>query len=171
MVPSTSDTFAEATEVPGLDWDKVREAGQSIIKCRQFHDGTYPDIQLHVALKPVDSGDPGERWNNPNVTRFDLVWDKRNVVIPRRFWDDIARMPLQSYPEAELQRIPAEQRWKIEEQIQRLRRPNLSLSAGKGTVMIEWTRGEECDSSSTFRWLITKGGIVLRHHDFEYHEC
>lgn len=161
----------EKDDTPDLDWQKVQNASEFTAKCERFHDGNYPDIQLHVALKPRKPDSEGDSWNVPNVTRFDLVWDKQKVEIPGRFWQDIERMPLQLYPGAELRKIPEDKRWKIESAMRNLHRPRLSLSAGKGTVMIEWTRGEECDSSSTFRWIISKTGTVLRHHEMGWHEC
>lgn len=171
-VPASSITaLAKPGDTVGLDWNKVRNGGEQIIRCRQFHDGKFPDIQLHVAVKAPDPNDLGKDWDTPNVTRFELVWDKQKMTIPARFWNDISRMPLESYPESELKNLPDAQRWKLQSEIRGLRRPKLSLSAGKGTVLIEWTRSEECDSSSTFRWLVAKNGTVLRHHDMEYHEC
>jgi hypothetical protein len=158
-------------DAPELDWEKVQNTDEYNAKCERFHDGSYPDIRLHVALKPRKPDAEGESWGVPNVSRFELVWDKQKVEISGRFWQDIERMPLQLYPEAELGKIPMDKRWKIESAIRKLHRPRLYLSAGKGTVMIEWPRGEECDSSSTFRWIISKTGTVLRHHEMGWHEC
>jgi hypothetical protein len=45
-----------------------------------------------------------------------------------------------------------------------------SLSAEGGTVLIEWGRDEECDSSSTIRWIVSKSGTMLRHRNCPPHE-
>lgn len=104
------------------------------------------------------------------LKRFDLTWDGKAMPIPERFWNDLPGLRIESstlVPE----KVPPELRWKAEQFLQNLLQPRLSLSAEGGTVLIEWDRGEECDSRSTIRWIVSKSGVVLRHRHCPPHEC
>jgi hypothetical protein len=171
LAASTTLLPAAEADEPLIDWNKITEPSEFTAKCAQFNDRSFPDIQLHVALKPKDPADPAAWWQMRNLLKFDLVWDHHSVIIPGRFWTDLTRMKIQIYPESEQRNVPADKQWKLQQELEFLRQPRLSLSAGKGTVLIEWSRGEECDGRSTFRWMITKTGTVLRHHNLPWHEC
>jgi hypothetical protein len=44
-----------------------------------------------------------------------------------------------------------------------LYQPRIVRSMEGGTALIEWDRSEECDSSSTIRWMVSQTGTILRH--------
>jgi len=171
LAASTTLLPAAGEDESLIDWEKVREPSEFTAKCARFNDGSYPDIQLRVALKPGDPADPAAWWTMRNLLKFELFWDQQPVIIPGRFWTDLSKMKIQVYPESEQRKVTEDKQWKLQKELEFLRQPRLSLSAGKGTVLIEWGRGEECDGHSTFRWMITRTGAVLRHHDLPWHEC
>jgi hypothetical protein len=104
------------------------------------------------------------------LKRFDLTWDGKDVKIPGRFWNDIPGLQIQTST-LDPAKLRPELRWDAKEFLERLRQPRVSLSAEGGTVLIEWDRGEECDSHSTIRWIVSKSGTVLRHRHNPPHEC
>jgi|GEM_PF-3344092 len=104
------------------------------------------------------------------LTRFDLTWDGKAMEIPKRFWDDLADLRIETST-LELAKIPPAHHWKAVEFLDGLRQPRVLLSAEGGTILIEWERGEECDSHSTIRWIVSKSGTVLRHRHCPPHEC
>lgn len=104
------------------------------------------------------------------LTRFDLTWDGKAMEIPKRFWDDLPDLRIETST-LDLAKVPPKHHWQAVEFLERLRQPRIYLSAEGGTVLIEWERSEECDSHSTLRWIVSKSGTVLRHRHCPPHEC
>ena len=104
------------------------------------------------------------------LKRFDFTWDGKALEIPERFWKDLPGLRLETST-LDPEKLETDLQWKAREFLERLRQPRLSLSADGGTVLIEWQRPEECDSSSTIRWIISKSGTILRHRHHPPHEC
>jgi hypothetical protein len=104
------------------------------------------------------------------LTRFDLTWKGKSLGIPERFWDDLPGLRIETST-LDPKKIKPELQWKALQFLDQLKQPRLSLSAEGGTFLIEWIRPEECDSSSTIRWIISKSGTVLRHRHCPPHEC
>lgn len=103
------------------------------------------------------------------IKKFDFVWDGKAIPIEERFWNDIAGFEINT-----ILKKPAllpTQKSEYETFLSQLRQPLVILSADLGTALIEWERGDECDSSSTYRWIISKSGTVLRHRHTPPHEC
>jgi hypothetical protein len=146
-----------------IDWNSVILVTKYTAQCEEFGDYSHPDIRLEVTLKPrIQDQDKGEFFRTKNLIQFDLLWDGTKIQIPERFWKDITGIEIQIYPEEKIKNQTPDNRARLARE---LRHPRLSLSAEKGTVLIEWQRAEDaCDCYSTFRWMITKSGAVLRHH-------
>jgi len=110
---------------------------------------------------------------HPGVTvveTFALSWDGQPIPIPARFWNDLAGFRIQVLG-VDLETLDLAQRATAERYAARLDQPRIILSADAGTALIEWVRREECDSGSTFRWIVSKSGTVLRHRDRPPHDC
>lgn len=152
-----------------FDWKKVVEKTHFTAACSQAEDGSYPDIRLEVALEQPEPDSPGSR----RIKKFELTWNQSVVPIEKRFWNDMeAHWVIQTYPATELKKErPNFEHYKLLQEVENLKQPRLSLSADKGTVLIEWRRPEECDSYSCVRWIVSKSGMVLRHRYTPYHEC
>lgn len=104
------------------------------------------------------------------LTRFDLTWDGKAMNIPERFWNDLPGLRIETST-LDPQKLKPDLQWKALQFLDQLEQPRLSLSAEGGTVLIEWIRPEECDSSSTIRWIVSKSGTILRHRHCPPHEC
>ena len=104
------------------------------------------------------------------LKRFELSWDGKAMEIPERFWNDLPGLRIQTSP-LNPEKLAPDLQWKALEFLEKLEQPRLSLSAEGGTVLIEWKRPEECDSSSMIRWMVGKSGTVLRHRYCPPHEC
>ncbi|MFN0129516.1 MAG: hypothetical protein ACKV19_22850 [Verrucomicrobiales bacterium] len=98
------------------------------------------------------------------VETFSLFWDDQPIPIPPRFWNDLAGFRIQTLG-VDLSTLDLAQRARAEEYAARLDRPRIVLSADAGTALIEWVRREEFDSKSTFRWIVSRAGNVLRHRE------
>jgi hypothetical protein len=96
------------------------------------------------------------------ISVFDLRWDDRPIPVPSRFWDDLAGFRLQTLS-VDLETLELEQRSQAEACLAALDHPRIVLSADEGTALIEWDRPEKGGVRSTFRWVISKSGTVLRH--------
>jgi hypothetical protein len=96
------------------------------------------------------------------VAGFDLLWDGQPVPIPPRFWLDLAGFRIQTLG-VELGTLELAQRARAERCLAELDQPRVVLSADQGTAMIEWSRQERGDVCSTFRWVVSRSGTVLRH--------
>lgn len=103
------------------------------------------------------------------IKKFDFRWDGTPIKIEKRFWRDLAGFVIQDIPNKPA--LKPKDSWKYEEFIARLRQPRVMISADGGTALIEWVRPEECDSSSTTRWIISRSGTVLRHRHEPPHDC
>ncbi|MBC8126639.1 MAG: hypothetical protein H8M99_05775 [Gloeobacteraceae cyanobacterium ES-bin-144] len=171
LAVGTTVASSAEVEAPLLDWAKVQNVHEFTAKCSQSAEGEFPNIRLRVSLKADDPESARSEWLIKNIIRFELIWDDQQILIPERFWNDIVRMEIFVYPENEQSKVPDAMQWKLKDELGQLRQPRVKLSAGKGTVLIEWERGEECDGRSTFRWMVTKNGTVLRHHDLPLHQC
>lgn len=104
------------------------------------------------------------------LTRFELSWDGKPVKIEDRFWNDLAGLVINT-SRLDPATVKSAHRWEAENFLKQLRQPRVVISADGGTALIEWERGEECDGSSTIRWIVTRSGTVLRHRDEPPHEC
>jgi hypothetical protein len=177
-----------ADEAPEPDWYETVNLDGMEFRCSDADGSVVFEVEL---FKPAESdikeatdskgehlhylykGKPQPYGFRPGVNlirRFDLNWDGKAVPIPERFWNDLPDLRIATStlkPET----LKPELRWKAEEFLERLRQPRVSLSAEGGTVLIEWERGEECDSHSTIRWIVSKSGVVLRHRHCPPHEC
>lgn len=96
------------------------------------------------------------------IAAFDLRWDDRPVLVPSRFWNDLAGFRLQTLS-VDLETLEREQRSRAEACLAALDHPRIVLSADEGTALIEWDRREKGGSRSTFRWVVSRLGTVLRH--------
>jgi hypothetical protein len=90
--------------------------------------------------------------------------------IQERFWNDLPGLRIETST-LDPQKLKPDLQRKALQFLDQLEQPRLSLSAEGGTVLIEWTRPEECDSSSTIRWIVSKSGTILRHRHCPPHEC
>lgn len=162
-----SKAAGEDDNAPLIDHEKVLELTHYTAKCEQATNGKYPDIRLEVRLERKD---PEASWSSQLKT-FKLNWEGTEIQIAERFWNDLPGLRVRDYPKAEIKKVPEAKRWKLDTELAALHKPRLYLSAESGTVLIEWTRDEECDSSSTIRWIISKSGMVMRHRLEPFHEC
>lgn len=96
------------------------------------------------------------------VEAFDLTWDGQPIPISPRFWGDLAGFRLQTLS-VDLDTLDLEQRARAEAYLARLDQPRVVLSADEGTALIEWHRPEKGELKSTFRWIVSRSGTVLRH--------
>jgi hypothetical protein len=96
------------------------------------------------------------------ISVFDLRWDDRPIAVPPRFWNDLAGFRLQTLS-VDLETLELDQRSQAEACLAALDHPRIVLSADEGTALIEWDRREKGGLHSTFRWVISKSGTVLRH--------
>lgn len=97
------------------------------------------------------------------VTKFELVWDGKKIVIPERFWNDVSGLILE-FSSLDVKKLEGEEWRKAHVFLEQMRHPRLSLSADGGTVFIEWMNpGECCDTMMTLRWMVSRSGTVLRH--------
>jgi hypothetical protein len=105
-----------------------------------------------------------ERWwkGESLLTKFELLWDGKPVPIEKRFWSDLAGFRIQVSP-LEIKDVAEKHVAAFLEFLGSIHQPRVSLSADKGTILIEWNRSEECDSRSTIRWMVSRSGTVLRH--------
>lgn len=162
-----SVTRAEDLEVDLLHSSRVVKLQDFTARCAQSTEGEYPDISLRVTLS---KGDPDYHWND-RISRFDLRWEGRAIAIEDRFWNDLQGLLIETFPDHVIAKVPDDQKWDLAAALEKLFQPRLVLSEDKGTVLIEWTIPQECDSRSTIRWIISKKGTVLRHRDTPFHEC
>lgn len=101
---------------------------------------------------------PGENL----LTKLHLEWDGKHVPVPEKYWADLACLEIQHctiHPKD----IPVKFAHQFSLFLADLRQPRILLSLDGGTALIEWVRPEDCDSSSTFRWMLNRAGTVLRH--------
>jgi len=96
------------------------------------------------------------------ISVFELSWDDRPVPIPPRFWTDLAGFRLQTLA-VDPETLDLEQRARADACRAELDHPRIFLSADEGTALIEWQRLEKGGLHSTFRWVVSKWGTVLRH--------
>jgi hypothetical protein len=96
------------------------------------------------------------------IAQFDLRWDDRPVPVPDRFWNDLAGFRLQVLA-VDPETLDLAQRTRAEACQNELDRPRIVLSADEGTALIEWNRVDKMGLRSTFRWVVSRSGTVLRH--------
>ena len=114
---------------------------------------------------------PADCWGYKSlITKFDFFWGKQQIEIPRRFWEDLLRFRIETV-QIDRSKLSSREQYELSVFETRLMQPRVFLSAEGGTALIEWKRGEECDSHSTTRWIISKSGTVLRHRHDPPHEC
>ena len=102
------------------------------------------------------------------IKKFDFKWDGEPIEIEKRFWDDLAGLVIEKVPQPDKKTAEL---FAYQDFLQSLKRPRVMKSADGGTALIEWVRSEECDSSSTTRWIVSRRGNVLRHRHEPPHEC
>ena len=105
-------------------------------------------------------GEPGGTF----VIRFTLTWDGQEIAIPDEYWNDLDRLRINLIKQTR----DAEDEEEERELVAAHRShdgPIVELSSDGKSVLITWIRREDGDTSSTFRWMITKEGKVLRHHE------
>lgn len=125
--------------------DEVREAGALVgysLRGRPLVSGFTPGITV--------------------ITAFDLRWDDRPTPVPDRFWNDLAGFRLQVLA-VDPETLDLAQRTRAEACRAELDHPRIVLSADEGTALIEWNRPDKLGLRSTFRWVVSKSGTVLRH--------
>ncbi|BCU78916.1 hypothetical protein [Luteolibacter sp. LG18] len=154
-------------EGPALDWQQVQSHLHYTAFCERAPNGEYPDIRLEIGLKRSDPEAP----SSTRLELFKFTWEGRSIPIPERFWKDLTGLAVETYPGVDFKNLSAKQAWRLQQQLNALKKPRLHLSAESGTVLVEWMRSEECDSCSTIRWIISKNGTVLRHRHEPHHEC
>ncbi|RYD50010.1 MAG: hypothetical protein EOP83_24525, partial [Verrucomicrobiaceae bacterium] len=146
------------------------------------------DLRLEVALitkddevieKEVAEGDgptttytfrgeklpPYVRPEDGVLKAFRFTWDGREIPIAKRFWNDFGGCLIQSTPLKKSQ-IPKELHPEFDEFLAGLDAPKVILSADGGTALIEWRIVDTeacCGHRATVRWIIGKGGAVMRH--------
>jgi len=105
-----------------------------------------------------------DRWwpGESLLTKFDFSWGGKSIPIEKRFWSDLAGFRIQVSP-LDIKDIAEKHIQAFLEFLGDLYQPRVSLSADKGTILIEWSRSEECDGRSTIRWMVSKSGTILRH--------
>ncbi|SHK09160.1 hypothetical protein SAMN02745181_3237 [Rubritalea squalenifaciens DSM 18772] len=112
---------------------------------------------------------PSRFWKGETLIRkFELTWDGKKIDIPERFWADLAGFRLQQ-SSLKLEDVPDDQKPYARGFLSHLNKPKIHISADRGTVLIEWTRSEECDGHSRLHWVISKSGKVLRHRTMAPH--
>lgn len=99
------------------------------------------------------------------LTKFHVEWDGKHIPVPDRLWADLAGLKVVDCT-LNPKNIDPKFQWKFHQFLAGLEQPRLLLSAENGTVLIEWQRGEDCDSRSIIRWMLGRTGTVLRHRDF-----
>lgn len=105
-------------------------------------------------------GEPGGTY----VSRFALTWDGQEITIPDHCWNDLDRLRINLIKQEREPENEDEER----ELVAAYRHhdgPLVELSSDGQSVLITWIRREDGDTSSTFRWMISKDGRVLRHHE------
>jgi hypothetical protein len=175
-----------------MDWYETIYSDALEFTAKAEVENEEADIRLHVQLvRPADEefieikneqgkfvayeyrGKVAPEYFYPGrtlLTRFDLTWDGKAIPIPERFWNDIGGLMIQTTT-VDPSKFKEEKHWEALDFIKGLMRPRLTLSADGGTVLIEWRRPEDCDSRSTYRWIVSKSGTVLRHRDCPPHYC
>lgn len=175
-----------------LDWYETVDSDALEFIAKAEVEDQEIDIRLHVQLvRPADEefieikdeqgefvayhykGKVAPEYFYPGrtlLTRFDLTWDGKAIPIPERFWNDIGGLMIQTTT-VDPAKFKEEKHWEALDFIKGLMRPRLTLSADGGTVLIDWRRPEDCDSRSTYRWIVSKSGTVLRHRDCPPHYC
>jgi hypothetical protein len=105
-------------------------------------------------------GEPGGTF----VSTFTLTWEGKEIAIPEHDWNDLDRMRVNVIKKEREPENEGEER----ELVAAHRShdgPLVELSSDSETVLITWIRREDGDTSSTVRWMISKDGKVLRHHE------
>lgn len=105
-------------------------------------------------------GEPGGTY----VSRFTLTWGGQEIIIPDHCWNDLDRMRI-NLVKKEREPENEEEERELVYAHRRHGAPLVELSSDLQTVLITWIRREDGDTSSTFRWMISKDGKVLRHHE------
>lgn len=116
-------------------------------------------------------GEDLPRWVSPGdgvIKRFRFFWDKKEIPVPKRFWNDFGGCAIETFPDAE-KKVDEDLRSEFETFLESLDSPRVILSADGGTALIQWnirdTKGC-CGSRSDMRWMISKKGHIMRHrHD------
>jgi hypothetical protein len=159
-LPAHAAEPASPEPAPRDWWPDVKEV-------RTFT-ATSPDgvLQLKVALAPPDDAtaknDAPQR--DMKLTRFDLSWDDKPVPIPRRLWSDLTGFRLQAVKVDE-SKLTENETLELLQFSRGLERPRLVVSPADNTALIEWQRPEEGGTNAMVRWMVSRGGTVLRHQE------
>lgn len=104
---------------------------------------------------------------------FRFTWKGEEIPVPKRFWNDFGGCLIESTPLKKNQ-IPEELHPEFDEFLAKLDGPKVILSADGGTALIEWRILDTdacCGHRATMRWIIGKGGAVMRHRHTTPSEC
>jgi hypothetical protein len=96
------------------------------------------------------------------LTKFQLKWDGKEVPVAEKHWSDLARLRIMDC-RVSMEDVTGKFAAKFFEFLADLYQPRIVRSMEGGTALIEWNRSEECDSSSTIRWMVSQSGTILRH--------
>lgn len=117
------------------------------------------------------NGEDLPRWVRPEhgvIKSFRFFWDKKEIPIPKRFWNDFGGCAIEKFPD-ELKKVDEDLQFELETFLERLDSPKVILSADGGTALIQWNIQDTsgcCGSRSDMRWMISKKGYIMRHrHD------
>jgi len=184
---ATTVTGASAAAAPREDWWELVKEDNLRFTAKSEEGNLTLDVELEVPpegelseRKDEEGSITGYNWRGeilpqrcwPGqslIKKFDFQWDGKPVVVERRFWRDLAGFGIQTVPNKPA--LLADEDWRYNDFLASLRQPRVMLSADGGTALIEWVRPEECDSSSTTRWIISRSGTVLRHRHEPPHDC
>jgi hypothetical protein len=191
-IPVVAHAADEPAQLEEADWWETINSDALDYTAKVNHEDQDIDIKLHVQLIRPDEKEFIEVRDKDDefvayhykdkltpdyfypgrtlLTRFDLTWQGKAIPIPERFWNDIGGLWIQTST-VDPSKLEGEAHWKAIEFLESLKCPRLTLSADGGTVLVEWARPEDCDSRSTYRWIISKSGNVLRHRDCPPHHC
>ncbi|MCW1923584.1 hypothetical protein OKA05_13550 [Luteolibacter arcticus] len=154
------------------------------------------DLRLEVALitkedevieetVPGDGGPESQytfrgeklpRWLQPTdgiLKVFRFTWKGREVPVAKRFWNDFGGCLIDSTP-LKKDQVPEELHPEFDEFLNGLEGPKVILSADGGTALIEWRILDTdacCGHRATVRWIIGKGGAVMRHRHTTPNMC
>lgn len=104
---------------------------------------------------------------------FRFFWDGKEIQVPDRFWKDVGGFRLEKCSFAG-EKLTPEETLQVEEWTANLLCPQVILSADGGTAMVEWPIIDThacCGHQATLRWLISRGGHVMRHRHTMPNPC
>lgn len=116
------------------------------------------------------------RWLRPSdgiIKRFRFFWDGKEIAVAKRFWSDFGGCRIKRCTIAR-ETIAHDLGAVFENYQNDLEAPRVILSADGGTALIEWVIIDTdacCGHRATMRWMISKGGHVMRHRHTTPNPC